>query len=87
MGTVYISIGELIRISERQIDVGLCGEMEDGVDIVLFDAALDVFGVGDVAVVEFKIWFVIEHARVVEGGAVVELVKGDNLVGFRIGDR
>lgn len=39
---------------------------------------------GDVALVEAKVWLVVEDGGVVEGGAVVELVERDNVVGIGI---
>jgi hypothetical protein len=60
--------------------VRLRGEVEDGVNLVLSKSALDVRWRCDISVLERKIWLVIEDARVVEGGAIVELVEGHDIV-------
>lgn len=85
MGTVDIGIGELIRVSEGQVDVGLSCEMENCIDLVLLDAANDVFRVGDVSVVELEVGEGVEHPCVVEGGTIVKFIKGDDVVGIWIG--
>jgi hypothetical protein len=49
--------------------------VEDGVDIMAFHAVYHLGGVGDIAVVEGEIVLVVEHSSIVQGRAVVELVK------------
>jgi len=39
--TIDICVGEGVRISKAQVDVGLCGKMEDGVDVVSLQTVHD----------------------------------------------
>lgn len=77
---VYVRVGELVRVAEAQVDVGLRCEVEDGVDLVLTQHALDIAWGGDVAMLEGEVRSVVEHARVVQRCAVVELVQRDDVV-------
>ena len=86
VGAVDVGVGEAVRVAKAQIDVGLGGKVEDGVDIVALEAVDDLDGVGDVALVEAKVALLVEGARVVEGGAVVELVEGHDVIGVGIGE-
>jgi len=54
--------------------------VEDGVDVVLLQAVHHLVRVGDVAMVEGEVLLVFEGPGVIEGGAVVELVEGDDIV-------
>jgi hypothetical protein len=58
----------------------LRSEVEDCVDFVLAEHTLHFCWEGDISILEYKIVLVIEHARVVEGRAVIELVEGDDVV-------
>lgn len=80
MCAVHIGVCELVRVTKAQVDVRLRREVEDGVDLVLAKHSLDVAWRCDVAVFEGKVRSVVEHARVVQGRAVVELVEGDHIV-------
>lgn len=80
MRSVDIRVGEAVRITEAQVDVGLGCEVHDGVDVVSFHAVEYVGRNGDVAPVEGEVRLPIETGGVVESGAVVELVKGDDVV-------
>lgn len=62
--------------------MGLRGEVEDCVDVVVFDAAHDIFDVRDVAVRELEVRRAVETVRIVECRAVVDLVEGDYSVGW-----
>ncbi|KFY44487.1 hypothetical protein V494_01461, partial [Pseudogymnoascus sp. VKM F-4513 (FW-928)] len=86
VGAVDVGVGETVRVSERQVNVGLGGEVEDGVNVVALKAVHHLGGVGDVALVEGEVPLVIEGAGVVERSTVVELVKGDNVVCLRVCD-
>ena len=72
-------------VAEAEIDVRLCGEMEDCVDVMLFQAAEDGFFVGHVAKDELEVGSGVETFGVVESRTIVDLVKGDDTVGVRIG--
>ena len=85
VGTIDIGVGEGIRVTETQIDVGLCGEVEDSIDLVSLEAVHDLGGVGDVAMVEGEVALVVQDPGVVQGRAVIELVEGDNVVGIGVG--
>ena len=64
----------------------LRGEVEDGVDVVPLEAVDDLGRVGDVPLVECEVAPVVEDARVVEGRAVVQLVKRDDVVSVRVSE-
>ena len=78
--------GKGCGVFEARVDVGLGGEVDDGVDIVAVEAACDVVCGGDVASVEREILAAVEHFGVVQCGAIIELVKGDEVVMVLIGD-
>ena len=82
---VHVRLGELERVAEAQVDVGLRREVEDRVDLVRGEAAHHVLDLGHVAVVEGEVGLGVEDARVVQGRAIVELVEGDDVVG-RVGE-
>ena len=86
VGTIDVGVGEAVRVTETQVDVRLGGEVEDGVNLVSLHAVDDLERVGDVSMVESEVVLVVERAGVVEGGAVVELVEGDDVVGVRVGE-
>jgi acyl-[acyl carrier protein]--UDP-N-acetylglucosamine O-acyltransferase len=74
-----------IGVTEAQINVRLCGKVENCVNIVSFKAVHDFGRVCDIAMVKGEISFVIEDSRVVQGSAVVELIEGNDVVGIGIG--
>jgi hypothetical protein len=78
-----VIVGESVGISEAQVNVGLSSKVEDGVNLVAFKAVHDFRGIGDIAMVEAEVPLVIECSRVVQRGAVVELVERYDIV--RIG--
>lgn len=84
MGAEDVRVCEFVGVSEREVDVGLSGEVEDGVDVVGAKGGGDRGGRGDVAVDECEVGEVGETAGVVEGSAVVEFVEGDDVV-VRVG--
>lgn len=85
VSTVHIGVGESVRVTKTQVDVGLRSEMEDGIDIVALQTVHDFGGVCNVAMVEGEVALVLEDARVVQGSAVVELVEGDDIVRVGVG--
>lgn len=64
--TVHIGVGEAVRISEAQIDMGLSGKVEDGVDVVTLHAVKHLGGVRYVPMVEAEVALVVQDPRVVE---------------------
>ena len=86
VGAVHVGMREAVRVAEAQVDVRLRGEVEDGVDVVPLEAVDDLGRVGDVPLVECEVAPVVEDAGVVEGRAVVQLVKRDDVVSVRIGE-
>jgi hypothetical protein len=80
MRPVYIRVGELIGVAEAEINMRLRGEMENGIDLVLPQHALDVCRRGNVSVLECKVWPAVEDARVVQCCAIVELIQRDDIV-------
>lgn len=85
MCTIDVCVGEGVRVTKAQIDMGLCGEMEDCINIVSLQAIHDLGGICNVAMVEREISLVVEDSSVVQGGAVVELVKGYDIVRIWVG--
>lgn len=82
---VHVGVGELVGVSEAQVDVGLGGKVEDGIDVMPLEAVHDLGGVGDVAMVEGEIPLVVEHPGIVQRRTVVELVEGHDIVGIGVG--
>lgn len=86
VGTVDVGVCESVRVTEAQIDVGLSGEVEDGVDLVPLQALDDFGGVGNVAVDESEVGLFVQYTGVVERRAVVQLVEGDDVVVIRVSE-
>lgn len=82
---VDVCVCESVRVTKAQIDVGLRGEVEDGIDLVTLEAVHYLGGVGDVSMVEGEVSLVVEDSGIVQGRAVVKLVEGDNVVCIGIG--
>lgn len=80
VGAVHVRGCEFVAVAEAQVDVGLRGEVEDGVDGVGPEDGLHAGRRRDVAVDEGEVGPGGETARVVEGSAVVKFVEGDDVV-------
>lgn len=65
MCPIYVGICELVGIAETQIDVRLRGKVEDGINLVLTEHALNIGGHSDVPLLEGEVRAVIEDASVV----------------------
>jgi len=87
VSAVDVGVGETVRVSETQVNVGLRGEVEDGVNIVALEAVHDLRGVRDVAMVEGEVSLIVQDAGIVERCAVVQLVEGDDVVGIGVCER
>lgn len=85
VGAVDIGMGKVVRVAKAQVDVRLGGKVEDCIDAVALQAVDHLGRVGDVALVKGKVALVVEHTRVVERGAVVQLVKRHDVVRVWIG--
>src|SRR5450432_3664497 len=79
-----VVIGECVRVAKAQVNVGLSGKVEDGINLVAFKTIHDFGGVCNIAMVEAKVPLVIERPGIVERSAVVQLVERDNIIGIRI---
>lgn len=77
---VDICTRELVRVAKAQVHVRLRREVEDGVDLVLAQHPLDVARTCDVALLKGKVGSAVEHPRVVQRRAIVELVKRHDVV-------
>lgn len=86
VGSVNVGVGESVRVTEGQINVGLGSEVEDGVNVVTLQAVHNLRWVGDITVVEGEVSLVVQRTGVVEGSAVVELIEGDDVVGIWVLD-
>lgn len=84
VGAEYIVIGEGVGIAKAQVNVRLRGKVEDGINLVAIEAVHDFGGIGDVAMVKAKVPLVIKCPRIVQRGAIVKLVKRDNVVGIGV---
>lgn len=60
--------------------MGLGGKVDDGVDVVLCEGVADALGTGHVPEHKVKVWSIADRREIVEGGAVVELVKAHDVV-------
>ena len=67
-------------ITEAEIDVGLSSKMEDGINMVLSQAAKDSFFVRHVAENELKVGVRVETFGVLECCAVVDFVEREDVV-------
>ena len=84
MRAVDVVLGELEAVAEGVVDVGLSGEVHDGVDAFGDEEVVDQVGAGDVAFHELEAGGVFRRVKVLEVGAVVELVEDHDLV-VRVG--
>lgn len=82
---VDVCVCEGIRVTKTQINMRLCSEVENGIDVVALEAVHNFGGVCDVAMVEREVSLVVEDSGIVERGTVVELVEGDDIVCIRVG--
>jgi len=65
MRTVNVRIRELVRVAETEVDVRLCGEVEDGVDLVFAKHPLHLGRRSDVSLLESEVCTAFEDAGVV----------------------
>ena len=86
VGSVDVGVGESVRVSEGQVNVGLGSEVEDGVNVVTLQAVHHLSWVGNISMVEGKVALVVQSTGVVEGSTVVELVERDDVVGVWVGE-
>ena len=84
VGAVDVGVREAVRVAKAQVDVRLRGKVEDGIDVVALEAVHHLGRVRYVALVEGEVAPLVEDARVVERRAVVELVKGHDVVRVRV---
>jgi hypothetical protein len=76
----HIVLREEVGVAETQVHVCMRREVEDGINIVLLQAFDHVARYGDIAVKEAEVRLRLQHARIVQRAAVVELVEGNNVV-------
>jgi hypothetical protein len=65
----------------------LRSEVEDGINLVLAKHSLDVGWGRDITMLKCEVGSVLEHARIVQRGTVVELVEGYHIVMLGIRER
>jgi len=80
VSTHHVVLREGKRVAERVVDMRLGGSMDDGVDLLGFEDVLQQIGGQDVALDELVVRVVLDLIEVVQGRAVVKLVKVDHLV-------
>ena len=84
MRAVDVVLGELEAVAEGVVDVGLSGEVHDGVDVLGDEKVADEVVAGDVALDELEVGGGFGRVKVFEVGAVVELVEDHDFV-VRVG--
>lgn len=77
---VDIGLGEVERVAEAVVHVGLGGKVHDGVDALFGHDVGDEVGGGDVAFNEFEVFEAVDFVEVGEAGAVIEFVVDDYVV-------
>lgn len=80
MRTHDIIVGESEGVAKTQVHVALRRQMENGVDLVHFQTLEHVGFFGNITVKEAEIRSSLEHARVVQRTAVVQLIEADDIV-------
>lgn len=75
-----VVFGEGIRVTKTQIHMRVGREVEDGVDAVIPEALQHVAWPCYIAVEEAEIWLRLQHARIVQRAAVIQLVEGYDVV-------
>jgi hypothetical protein len=81
---VNIGVGESVRVTKTQIDVGLRREVEDGIDIVSLKAVHNLRRIGNVAMVECEVALVVQDSGVVQRSTVVKFVEGYDIIRVRV---
>ena len=77
---VDVCICEFVRVAKAEVDVRLGSEVENGIDSVLSQYTLDIRWRCYIALLECKVCLFVEDSGVVERCAVVEFVKGNDIV-------
>lgn len=81
-----IVLREDVGVAETQIHMRVRRKMEYGVDVVFLQALDDIAWNRHIAVEEAEIRLRLQHARIIQRAAVIELVEGDHVVVVRIFD-
>src|ERR1700733_10083469 len=81
VGAQHVRCSKLERVAETQVDVGLCGKVEDCVDLVFLQTSHDFRLVGDIAVAERETLPALHTLDVVQRGAVIKFVEAYDMVG------
>jgi hypothetical protein len=86
MRAEHIIFREDVGVAETQVYMCVRRKVEDGVDVVLLQAFDHVARYSDIAVKEAEVRFRLQHSGIVQRAAIVQLVKGNNVVGVGIFD-
>lgn len=86
MRAEHIVLREDVGVAEAQVHVCMRREMENRVDVVLLQAFYHVARYGNIAMKEAEIRLRLQHARIVQRAAIVELVERHDVVGVGIFD-
>jgi hypothetical protein len=84
VGTADVVLGELEGVAEGVVHVGLSREVHHGVDLLGPHDVRHEIGGSDIAFDEFKVEQPRDRFKVVQVGAIVELVDDDDL-SFEVG--
>jgi hypothetical protein len=82
--SVDIGMGELIGISEAQINVRLSSKVEDSINVVSLQAIHNLGGIGDISMVESKVPLIVKGSSIVQRCAVIEFIEGDDVIGVGV---
>ena len=85
MGAIDVRVCKSVGVSKAQINVGLCREVEYSIDVVLYEAVHYLIWVGDISMVEREVPLIVKDSCVVQGGTVVKLIEGNDIIHIGIG--
>lgn len=83
MGSVNVVLGELETVSERVVNMGLRGKVHYGVNGLCDEKEINEVSATNVTLHKFEVGIGSRRTKILEVGAVVELIEDNNLV-FRV---
>lgn len=83
MGSVNVVLGELETVSERVVNMGLGGKVHYGVNGLCDEKEINEVSATNVSLHKFEVGIGSRRTKILEVGAVVELIEDNNLV-FRV---
>lgn len=80
MSSHYVVHGESVRIAKGQIDVGLSGKVEDGVDVMFAYYIQDSVGIGYVSNLQAEVGKLADTGNIILCRTIVHLVKDNDII-------